>query len=194
MTPKTSLIVAVLLTAATSSAVARTSLTEMDAKLDQINAKVDTVQATLDAHPERRFVKNVGFVLDGNNSQFQMRVSCDAAFRVESFIITARDATAAVDVTYTRASILANPFGPDLTPPSGWNVGHTDYPTTVGANSNGHELLSNMGIPQLGVVDATFDIFGTRNPNTGATTLTIGATVETSADPANTCRITVVDF
>ena len=188
-----SLVIGALLAVAASSSVARTSLEQMDAKLDQINAKVDTVQATLDSRAERRFVQNTSIVLDGSNPQFQLIMTCDEPYRVESFIITARDAGGSVDINFFRASVLSTPFGTDLTPPFGWEIGHTDYSITIGAASAGHEMLSNMGIPQLGLVDTTFNIFGTRSPNTQATTLIVGATVETSADPANECTIGVFD-
>jgi hypothetical protein len=168
---------------------------DVDAKVDDLSGKLDDVEGLLNTRPELRFVKLPNFVLAGTNAVFQIRLLCDASFSVKSFIVTARDATQSVNIDFYHAMILSNPFGPDLSPPSGWNVGHTDFPIDAGASSQGHELLSNMGVTQLGLpVDASFDIFGSRTPNTGLTTLTIGATIETEADIDNTCQIVVVDF
>jgi len=168
---------------------------DVDAKVDDLNGKLGDVEGLLNTRPELRFVKLPNFVLVGSSAGFQIRLVCDASFSVKSFIVTARDATQDVDINFYRVRILNNPFAPDLSPPSGWSVGHTDFPIVAQESSAGHELLSNMGVTQLGLpVGASFDIFGSRWPNTGITTLTIGATVETEADTDNMCQISVVDF
>lgn len=167
----------------------------VDGKIDVLDGKLDDLESLVTSKPAIRFVKLANFVLAGGNSQFQIRLLCDSSFGVKSFLVTARDVSQNVDINFFRARLLSNPFGGDITPPTGWSVGHADFPIVAGASSAGHELLSNMGVPLLGIPDgASFDIFGSRSPNTGVTTLTIGATVETDANTENSCKIVVVDF
>ncbi len=156
---------------------------------------INDVVTELAEKPQLRFVKLENHVLDGNSAAFQIRFICSESFNVRSVYITARDPSTTVGFNYTGVSLLSNPFGPALTPPTHWQVGHTDFNTTVSASSVGYELLSNMSVPSLGVgAGGTFDISGSRSPNTQVSTMTIGAVVETTNKPENSCRIVVVDF
>ena len=142
-----------------------------------------------------RFVELTNFVLDGDRAQFQIRLLCDEAFVVKSMYTTVRDETEPVDFRFSRAVLLNDVFDGAVAPPTSWRVAHEDLEIEIGDNSGGVELLSNMDIPALGVGDnGSFDIIGSRNPNTRASTMSIGAVVKTNNIAANECRIVVVDF
>jgi hypothetical protein len=163
-------------------------------RVDAYDAVTEAIRRQTLRSTEFRFVKLANEVLDGTSPAFQIRLICDETFNVNSFLITARDPGTAVNVDFNRVMIFSNPFGDDLAPPSGWSVGHQDFAIAIGASSSGNELLSNMNVPALGIAQgATFDVIGSRSPNTQATVFTIGAAVETTRDPENECRIVVVD-
>jgi hypothetical protein len=146
---------------------------------------------------ELRFVKLVNEPLAGMNPLFQIRVICDRAFNLTGLYVTGRDTTAMAPVTieYNDAVALNNIFGPGFGPPTSWEIAHTDTTAIASATSEGLELLSNMSIQPIGIANGgSFDILGTRAPNTRQTLLSIGAVVETDRDPDNVCRIVLVDF
>ncbi len=154
---------------------------------------VATIFANHASADELRFVEKPNFVLDGNTPSFQVRLICKEPFEVQSYIVTPRDPSSRVRVKFYKAMQLANPFSGGLTPPYGWNIAHQDFSLFALRASNGAELLSNMNIPQLAMAGTSFDLFGTRSPNTHQTTLTLGAVVKTKEKPGNKCGFTVID-
>lgn len=148
----------------------------------------------VEGKPQLRFVELVGRVLDGNTGGFQISITCSDDFALRTLIITARDATA-VDIIYNRASLVGSAFfGGALAPPANWEVAQEDFTVRIGPASPGHELMSSMKMPALGLVGgATFAVIGNRTPNTQATTMTIGAVVETSSADDNDCQIILGD-
>lgn len=156
---------------------------------------INDLATKLDAKPEIRFISMVNEPLDGNSDNFQIRVLCSEAFNINSMYITTRDSSTSVDISYNSVSLLNNVFGAGFAPPTSWRVAHTDFSTIAAASSGGHELLSNMNVASLGVgTGGSFDILGSRSPNTQQTMISVGAVVETVNTPENNCRIVLVDF
>ena len=152
-------------------------------------------QESIDDKPQIRFISLANVVLDGTAPDFQIRVFCEKSFNLKTVYATVRDATTSVDVTFDGVRLQGPVFGTDVAPPTAWFVAHQDLTVEVGTESFGYELLSNMEIPALGVgAGGSFDILGTRSPNTGATVMTIGAVVESSGAPDNSCEVIIRDL
>lgn len=163
--------------------------------LDDILDQLTILDGKLNDKLEIRFPSVVNYPLDGTTGGYQVRVFCDRAFQVTGVYSTVRDPEGSVDFTYNSVLALNNIFDSSFTPPTSWAIEHNDFTVVAQPESAGYELLSQLEVDKpVGIADGgSFDILGTRDPNTGNTTITIGAVVETAQDPENECEIVIVD-